>query len=646
MQELGGWHYVDNPDDASLIIYRVDNYLQAGIEKINAQHLADGKQWVLVQLKDEVAMFGPLFCATPNAALTNRPCWECLRVVMRQGITNMDIIFMQNKRLPRLKTNVALHQDAVGARLQAELGGLLRDNQAQVALRGHLLTSTLPHLNFEYHWVAQRPQCRACCEDEGRWDASRTPQPLRLQACATQNFTSGGIRSKSPQQAFKQWRKHISSLTGITDRVTYCQGTYHGIDGSKWDWFYNASGGKNYALDQEHLKSLRKGFRGAAGGKGSTAEQAWVSLICESFERSAGVFKDRGELYRWARFNDFKDGEAITPNSIALFSDRQYRNREAINSIDNPYYRVPLPFEPEQKTMWTPVWSLTQERHKYLVTQGLYYSVETIKPEVGKNYYACSNGCASGGTLEEAILQGLYELIERDACAIWWYNRLHLPPVDLESFDDPWLQRAKTFYATFQRDLWVIDMTTDLGVPCCVALSRKIKEGCKDTVLFGFGAHLNQRIATYRAISEMNQMLSSFEVDRSEERDVREWAKTIFCGTAAEWIDVVKVDAPSFKWLCPNKSAVVSSYTHPQLNDALDEINYLRAIIENKGMEMLVLDQTRADVDCPVVKVIVPGLRHFWCRLGPGRLYDVPVAEGWLSQPRREEEMNPISMFI
>jgi hypothetical protein len=42
-----------------------------------------------------------------------------------------------------------------------------------------------------------------------------------------------------------------------------------------------------------------------------------------------------------------------------------------------------------------------------------------------------------------------------------------------------------------------------------------------------------------------------------------------------------------------------------------------------------------------VVRVVAPGLRHFWARFGPGRLYDVPVREGWLSRSLGEEELNP-----
>ena len=72
----------------------------------------------------------------------------------------------------------------------------------------------------------------------------------------------------------------------------------------------------------------------------------------------------------------------------------------------------------------------------------------------------------------------------------------------------------------------------------------------------------------------------------------------------------------------------------------------VKALVEGLGLEMLVLDQTRPDIGMPVVKVFVPGLRHFWARLAPGRLYEVPARLGWLPQPLAEEQLNPISMFI
>jgi len=64
------------------------------------------------------------------------------------------------------------------------------------------------------------------------------------------------------------------------------------------------------------------------------------------------------------------------------------------------------------------------------------------------------------------------------------------------------------------------------------------------------------------------------------------------------------------------------------------------------GLETLVLDLTRPDVDLNVVKVTVPGLRHFWPRFAPGRLYDVPVRLGWRERALDEAQLNPFPLFL
>jgi hypothetical protein len=59
-----------------------------------------------------------------------------------------------------------------------------------------------------------------------------------------------------------------------------------------------------------------------------------------------------------------------------------------------------------------------------------------------------------------------------------------------------------------------------------------------------------------------------------------------------------------------------------------------------------VVDKTRPDFGLSVAQVIVPGLRHFWPRFGPGRLYDVPVAMGWKSVADAEAQLNPAPLFL
>ncbi len=64
------------------------------------------------------------------------------------------------------------------------------------------------------------------------------------------------------------------------------------------------------------------------------------------------------------------------------------------------------------------------------------------------------------------------------------------------------------------------------------------------------------------------------------------------------------------------------------------------------GLETIVIDQSRPDIELRTAKVMVPGLRHFWRRLRPGRLYDVPVAMGRLERPTPESEMNPKNIWF
>ena len=63
-------------------------------------------------------------------------------------------------------------------------------------------------------------------------------------------------------------------------------------------------------------------------------------------------------------------------------------------------------------------------------------------------------------------------------------------------------------------------------------------------------------------------------------------------------------------------------------------------------MEFLVANLTRSGIDVPVVRVMVPGLRSAQPRFGPGRLYDVPLALGWLDRRLSESELNPFPFFL
>jgi ribosomal protein S12 methylthiotransferase accessory factor len=63
-------------------------------------------------------------------------------------------------------------------------------------------------------------------------------------------------------------------------------------------------------------------------------------------------------------------------------------------------------------------------------------------------------------------------------------------------------------------------------------------------------------------------------------------------------------------------------------------------------MRVLLYEHTRPELSIPVIRAMAPGLRHFWARFAPGRLYDVPVRLGRLAKPQKESELNPVPYFL
>ena len=96
--------------------------------------------------------------------------------------------------------------------------------------------------------------------------------------------------------------------------------------------------------------------------------------------------------------------------------------------------------------------------------------------------------------------------VERDAVALWWYNRAPRPAFDLDTFADPWMTEFREVYAGLGRDLHVLDLTNDLGVPAAAAVSRRLDAPSED-ILMAFGAHFDVRIAVQRALAELNQFI-------------------------------------------------------------------------------------------------------------------------------------------
>ncbi|HSY55205.1 MAG TPA: TOMM precursor leader peptide-binding protein [Bradyrhizobium sp.] len=590
---------------ADLTITLTSDYLEGRLAELNKQRVSDGTRWLLVQPAGAFPLVGPVI--NPGKG----PCWTCL---FDRMIRNREVKGFLDRTEARVVFQSPLARSPLGqgaipfAALEvakAIASGFRTD------LNNHIISHDLLGSTTVKHYVAHRPQCPTCGSKK-LLDPRRAPKPIELGPGLKLTMTSGGFRTVSSRATVARFRKHVSPLTGVLTKLERIE--------ADLPMNTNYFAGHNFSGPALTVDALRAGLTGGSFGKGSTAEQAEASALMEAIERYSGIFQ--GDEIRTAkRFTDFKAGEAIHPEDVLLFSDAQHSSPEAEPDDSHP---VPERFDPSEKIDWSPVWSLRDQRFRYLPTSMLYFFYGGGPAP----YAADSNGCAAGNTLQEAIVQGFLELVERDAYAIWWYNRLQREELDLNQFDDSYVQDLRSQLGDQGRKLWVLDITSDLGIPTYVAMVHWMQNG-HENIEFGSGAHFDSRIALLRALTELNQFMSIGLMNGGT-------------GEKPSLDNVTPLQLTNYPFLLPNgrpAAPLISGSKFGPLDDTRKQVDACVEVARQAGLDFLVLDQTRPDVETTIARVIVPGLRHFYRRFGPGRLYDIPVKLGLRDTPIAENEL-------
>jgi ribosomal protein S12 methylthiotransferase accessory factor len=599
-----------------------DCYLRGELEACNAEALQAGQPWLLVKPSGRWVWIGPLFRPGKTG------CLECL--TQRLRVNSPIAAFLQGRNGGGAVVNdracsPASLQVAWGLAANAIATWVVRGELPE--LEGKLQTLDLPTWRLQSHVLTQLPFCPAC----GRPDDKARPFRMPALESRKKTFTNdGGHRVIAPEGTLARYGHHVSPITGAVSMLERVGTSGDGI-------LHVYLAGNNVSRAHHDIGHLRSDLRTMNAGKGTSDAQARASGLCEGLERYSGVFRG-DEPRRRARLREL-EGSAIRPGDCLLFSERQYRERDACNAVGSRFSFIPLRFDPEADVEWSPVWSLTRKEVCYLPTAFCYFDYP--QPDEQTFCIACSNGNAAGNTLEEAVLQGFLELVERDSVALWWYSRVRRPGVDLGSFDEPYLGRLQAFLNERKREFWAIDLTADLGIPAFASVCRRT-DGPPEQIVLGFGAHLDARIALLRAVTEMNQMFSS-PLLKPQGKDLGDHAAD---PETAHWLETATTANQPYLLPADMAPRSAASYPHAWADDLTEDVRACQALVERAGMEMLILDQTRPEIGLPVAKVIVPGLRHFWPRFAPGRLYDVPVRLGWQARPLTEEELNPVPMFL
>jgi ribosomal protein S12 methylthiotransferase accessory factor len=593
--------------DAPFALVLCDDYLAPELGSVAARLRAAGRPWLLARPFAAEPWTGPVFEPGSDGA-----CWSCLAHRLREHRRG-ELSLRQAAGLDRAVTGPPPSLAAVramgvhGAVLETAkwLAGLRCPEQRAVCVLDGLT------LHTTHHPVRRRPQCPACGDPS--LVAERTRRPVVPVSRPKAAGAGSNDRALSAGQMLDRYGHLVGPVTGIVTDVRPMAGLPEGL--------YAYDSGHNLALRGQSAAGVRRVLRARSSGKGTTATEARVSALCEAVERYCAA-RQGDELTVTDSLNGL--GEvAVHPNSYQLFHERQYAERDRWNASHSAFHQVCAPFDAGAPTEWTPVWSLTGHTHRLLPTSTLYF--DSTRVGAADGLWADSNGNAAGSSLEDAVVQGFLELVERDAVALWWYNRLRRPGIDLDAFDEPWLAGLRDALARAGRRVWALDLTSDLGIPVVVAASRGADGGDAGQTVYGFGAHLDPRLALRRALTEMVQMLPVVAAGSTP------------CAQDQPYLlpDPGQAERTPGSWCRPHRN-----------DDLLADIEDIRSLVTAHGMELLVLDQTRPDVGIPAVKVLVPGLRPFYARFAPGRLYDVPVALGLLDRPTCYDDLNPLPLML
>ena len=612
--------------DAKLTVVSGSDYLHRDLAAMNLAMRRAGRTWLPFKAGGLMPLLGPVF--HPDAA----PCWACLTHRMLENRPGDRLV---DGTVRAVRPARAYNPATVG--LAANFAALeLARTLAQEGGSGldwKIVGLDLKTRSSRDHVIRVDPNCPVCGEPHDPQGAlERAMAPVSLVARPVLPQVDGGWRVSPAADVVKRLERYVSPITGLIADLE---------DTSPQDGLpvFRAKQANPVATTPRQNRLI--GRPGAAAGKGQGEIQAKASCLAEAMERYLCGYTGREPRRRatWAQLG----AAAPHPYSYLNYSERQYDGREAWNRTHDGFNWIGERFDERRAIEWTPAWSLTHGALRWLPARYCYfgYADPEVAPEGDDNSFcaADSNGCASGSTLEEAILQGFLELVERDACAMWWYNRVRRPAFDLDACDDPFVRRVRAHYRGRGRSVQVLDLTNDIGIPVAIALSWKENDG--KSIVLGLGAHLDAGIAVNRALAEMNQMLV-LETEAARSRDGEKAAAND--SVMLDWIENRSLETEPY--CVPEGTVRLDAYVRPEIGDLKQAVEHCVKTVSDRGLDMIVLDHSRPEIDFAAARVVVPGMRHFWARFREGRLYQAPVELGWLRRPLAEDDLNPIAFFL
>jgi ribosomal protein S12 methylthiotransferase accessory factor len=359
-----------------------------------------------------------------------------------------------------------------------------------------------------------------------------------------------------------------------------------------------------YVGDNETDGYVRKKWK--TGGSSMFDEKiAFLKCIAEAIERYSCMRYKRKDLI-CSSFKKLND-RAVNPLLFSKFTESQKRTKNFCRFI----YDENTPF------CWVKSTSLKTNKHVLIPAQLVFLNYKLVDKRERYIDIPISTGAAFGTTFNEALARGFFELVERDAFAIMYMNKIPCPKVNLTKIKDYRIEHLLDQMKRYRLEVNMMDITTDLGIPSFAAVViNRTKIG--PAVQVGIKSHFDPLQAMVGAFQESLHarcwIRFLYENKLSEYRNIKASEINSFEQRGIYWYKQNMCEKLNF-WLDQEARPIIYPYVKKPFSGA-SMVARIKKILNKFDYNLYFVDLTPkqiAKTGCKVVKVISPDLQpHFF----------------------------------
>ncbi|MBF7073482.1 TOMM precursor leader peptide-binding protein [Glaciecola sp. MH2013] len=249
-------------------------------------------------------------------------------------------------------------------------------------------------------------------------------------------------------------------------------------------------------------------------GRAETSQKSEMIAILEGIERFAGYSPKRTKTNVRGSYESILESypnQCVNPEDFILHDDNLKGESFAL-----------LNYEPTLEYNWCWGFSMKHRQPVLIPEQLVYYRLDqTPHQPVNRFIYDSSNGCAMGGCIEEAILCGLYEVLERDAYLTTWYSRAVPDRIDNATINDDKIKALIARAESEGFEIYLFNMVLDIQVPVVWAM---IVDPTEDAQVKSYCASAASGKWHEAIFSALVEVVTSMGVYRHSMPDMREKA--------------------------------------------------------------------------------------------------------------------------